>query len=125
MTVNEAGEHFDLIFPNAFPYEIKLNMLSHLDKRVFDDVLSKYADKPVEEFNGYKPGVSDHQELLIAFPNDDIYISYLAAQTDMINGDIARYNNSAGVFNAAFSEFCRMYTRTHRYAVNNKLGDLV
>ena len=125
MTIDEAVSQFDMLFPNSLPFEQKLIQLSRLDKRVYDDVYSKYHDCPVDSFEGYTRFTPVGTVLLIPFPYDDIYVKYLAAETDLINGDIGRYNNSAVVFNTAYAAFRSMYNRTHRWKKTVTAGDIV
>lgn len=124
MTADEAILKYDLLYPNALAYEHKLALLARLDKRVYEDVFSKY-----EGCGGYSPrgcgqGFSGDTALLIRSPYDDLYIKFLAAETDLLNCDIARYNNSAAVFNAAFNAFRNAYNRTHRWAKIVTAGDI-
>lgn len=125
MTINEAITVFDLLMPNVFPFDQKKDELSRLDKRVFEDIYSKYADCPVERFEGYTTDTPPDTELLIPYPDDDLYVYRLAMQADYVNGDIARYNNSAGLFNARFEAFCNDYNRSHRVKKNTAMGDIV
>lgn len=123
MTIDEAVTGFDLLYPNGLSYEQKLEWLSRLDKRIFDDVYSKYEDCIPESFDGYTRFSPACTVLLVRFPHDDIYVKLLAMQYDLLNGDISRYNNSARIFNAAYAELCAAYNRTHRWKNRVKAGD--
>lgn len=124
MTIDEAVTEFDLIYPNALAFEEKVRLLSRLDKRVFEDVFANYDDCPAESFDGYTRCTPGTTELLIPFPHDGIYIRYLAAETDLMNSDIGRYNNSAVVFNSAYAAFRNTYNRTHRWKKTVRIGDV-
>ena len=113
MTIAHAIARFDVLYPNVFPYAEKLRWLSVLDGQIFQDIVSVYPENAGRTFAGYGIGTDKQTELLVPFPHDDIYIKYLAAQSDKINSDVARYVNSAAVFNAAYSEFAAFYNRTH------------
>ena len=113
MTIAHAIARFDTLYPNVFPYAEKLRWLSVLDGQIFQDILSAYPENAGRSFDGYGIATDKKTELLVPFPHDDIYIKYLAAQCDKINSDVARYVNSAAVFNAAYSEFAAFYNRTH------------
>ena len=113
MTIAHAIARFDVLYPNVFPYAEKLRWLSVLDGQIFQDIISVYPENAGQAFDGYGITTDKSTELLAPFPHDDIYIKYLAAQSDKINSDVARYVNSAAVFNAAYSEFAAFYNRTH------------
>ncbi len=113
MTISHAIARFDTLYPNVFPYAEKLRWLSVLDGQIFQDVIAAYPENAGRTFAGYGITTDKSTELLVPFPHDDIYIKYLAAQSDKINSDVARYVNSAAVFNAAYSEFAAYYNRTH------------
>ena len=113
MTIAHAIARFDILYPNVFPFAEKLRWLSVLDGQIFQDILAACPENAGRTFEGYTVGTDKKTELLASFPYDDIYIKYLAAQSDKINSDVARYVNSAAVFNAAYSEFAAYYNRTH------------
>ena len=113
MTIAHAIARFDTLYPNEFPYAEKLRWLSVLDGQIFRDVLSVCPENAGRTFDGYALTADKKTELLVPFPYDDLYIKYLAAQCDKIHADVARYANSAAVFNAAYSEFAAHYNRTH------------
>lgn len=55
----------------------------------------------------------EEPSLLIQPPDDEVYIYWLYSKIDMRLGEIARYNNDAMMFNAAWSEAAKRYNRTH------------
>jgi len=57
----------------------------------------------------------DEQVLLIPAPDDEVYIYWLYSKIDMRLGEIARYNNDAMLFNAAWDAAAKRWNRTHRY----------
>ena len=119
MTIAHAIARYDTLYPNVFPYAEKLRWLSVLDGQIFQDVIAAYPENAGMTFDGYEIATDKQTELLTPFPHDDIYIKYLAAQGDKVNGDAARYVNSAAVFNAAYSEFAAWYNRAHTAAKRN------
>lgn len=115
MTLGSAVARFDTLFPNAFPYAEKLKWISDLDGAIFYDVMSRYENGPDKTFEPYVLTTDKHTVLLVPCPYDDIYIKYLSAQCDLAAGDSVRYQNSAAVFNTAYSEFAAHYNRTHTH----------
>jgi hypothetical protein len=53
--------------------------------------------------------------LLIQHPDDEVYIYWLYSKIDQRLGEIARYNNDAMLFNAAWDAAAKRWNRTHRY----------
>ena len=82
MTIAHAIARFDALYPNVFPYAEKLRWLSVLDGQLFRDVLAVYPENAGMTFDGYTITTDKTTELLAPFPYDDIYIKYLAAQSD-------------------------------------------
>lgn len=120
MTADTAIERFDALFPNALSYSEKLNMLSVLDGRIYKEILSRYEGAQ-SEFIGYAEGIPGSTVLLVRYPYDEIYIKYLAAETDIINGDTVRYANSHAAFNNLYEEFAAAYNRTHTVKSSAKI----
>ncbi len=101
MTLREAIERFDLLYPNSLPLAAKRGMISAFDGRLYAEVLSHYGGAPAA-FTGYDETTPPETPLLAEFPYDDIYIKMLCAENDAVCGDVARYNNAAALFNAAY-----------------------
>lgn len=53
------------------------------------------------------------QTLRIGQPDDEVYIYWLYAKIDQRLGEIARYNNDAMLFNAAWDAAAKRFNRTH------------
>ena len=113
MTLREAIERFDLLYPNPLPLEAKRGMLSAFDGRLYAEVLSHYEGAP-ESFAGYDESTPPETPLLAEFPFDDVYLKLLCAENDAVCGDIARYNNAAALFNAAYERYVSHVGRTRR-----------
>lgn len=110
MTINQVIELVDSVKPNACTQEQKLRWVNELDGKVHEEVIKTHEGWDGEEFVPYD---DMEQTLLIPFPHDGLYASYITAQIDLVNGDISRYNNSITVFQAAYSDFAAWYNRTH------------
>lgn len=120
MKIKEAIARFDTLYPNAFSHSEKLNWLSELDGRIYSEIISLYENAPAY-FSGYTSSTNESTELLVPFPNDDIYIKFMCLKTDLINSDIKRFNNSGLLFNSAFNSFANEYNRTHTYKQKNRI----
>lgn len=113
MTIEEAVALVDRMKPNAYDHEIKVKWLSKLDGMIFREVILTHAGHHEREFTGYDAAYPD-TELLVPFPYDeDVYNYFLQMQIDKENGETAKYNQSAALFNNAYKTFCDWYNRTH------------
>ena len=111
MTLEETVGRFDLLYPNALALPEKVAMLSRLEGRLNAELLPRYGEND-PAFAGYDAAADRHRRLMIPFPFDDIYIKFLVAENDLVNGDTERYRNSAAVFNAAWDMLGAYYART-------------
>ena len=113
MTVNEAILLADRQRPNACAQLDKILWLSELDGRIKNEILDAREGFEDVVFTGYT-GVSDGGTTLLApHPYDCIYAYWLFTKIDFVNGETARFNNSALMFNTAWinlsSYVCRNY----------------
>lgn len=113
MTLREAIDRFDLLYPNPLDFASKRKLLSDFDGRLFSEVLVHYEGSPLI-FVGYGEDADPDTELLAGFPFDDIYIKFLSAENDAVCGDVERYNNSAALLNAAYRQYTDFLNRTRR-----------
>jgi len=114
MTLKEAIERFDLLYPNALDITEKRRIISELDGRISLEIFSNYEGQETP-FGGYSESTPGDTALLAAFPFEDIYIKALCTENDAVSGDISRYNNSAELFNTAWEQYAAYYNRTHRH----------
>lgn len=112
MTIMDALAHIDAVKPNSYSQEEKIYWLSVLDGTVKKEIIDIYSDAE-GEFDGYTADTSPTTELLIPHPYDDIYVHWLAMRMDLASGEYGRYQNSAELFNSAYTAYERYYGRTH------------
>lgn len=113
MTLQEAIDRFDQLYPNAMAQHVKRRILSDFDGRLYTEVLSLYEGAPAA-FSGYGEDAAPHTPLLAGYPYDDIYVLLLCAENDAVNGDIERYNNASLLLNAAYERYVNYLNRTRR-----------
>ncbi len=115
MTLEKAIFQADELKPNQVSRAQKIEWLSHLDRRVFKEILSAHA--PGEEtpraFSAYTQETPPDTVLLAREPYDDIYLYYLEMQIDLNNLEYDKYNNSLLLFTNAWGQFARAYHREH------------
>ncbi len=122
MTINQVLAMVDEITPNTFDTKVKIDWLSKLDGRVFNDIILTHEHALVEDeegnlieptFSGYSDLAVD-KELLIDDVYSDVYRDYLMAMIAYSNGETERYQNSMIMFNSNYKEYVDWYNRTHK-----------
>jgi hypothetical protein len=113
MTLMEAMHRADALKPNTYSNPEKIRWLSILDGIIKEKIIDTHEGGENVVFNGYQEDSPLTTELLVPAPYDDIYVHWLAMQIDLTNGEYARYNNSAMVYNEAYQDFANYYNRTH------------
>ena len=111
MTLQQALDAFDRAFPNDFDRAERIRWLSELDGRVWDQILRhRNPALPMPVYDTQTPGDT---ELAIPQPYTGLYLLYSRMQADLAYGEVARYNNSARLFNTQLMELHRHWIRTH------------
>jgi uncharacterized protein YfbU (UPF0304 family) len=112
MTIKECIDIVDNMKPNQYEVEDKVRWLSFLDRIVIIDVLQTHEnyDEKYNLFEGYS---NDNlsAKLIVDAPFDQMYIEFLKMKIDEANGETARYNNSATMFNSYMSMFRKWYNK--------------
>lgn len=113
MTLMEAMHRADALKPNTYSNPEKIRWLSILDGIIKEKIIDTHEGGENVVFNGYQEDSPLTTELLVPAPYDDIYVHWLTMQIDLTNGEYARYNNSALVYNYSYQDFANYYNRTH------------
>jgi hypothetical protein len=110
MTVQGCIEYVDSIEPNAYTETQKAGWLSECEGKVYTSLflVQPYEFTPVT--------ASDSRTLALPAPYDRMYPRYLQAMIHYANGEYDRYAASMQVFNAAWGEFVRWFSRTYNPA---------
>lgn len=112
MTVREAIDKADLLYPNVFSFSEKAEWLRELDMKLSAELFSRYPDhkdSEKETSGQYTPDT----RLLIEGPYENLYILFIVMKTDIVNSDTVRYQNSSALFNNEYLAFSNHYNRTH------------
>lgn len=114
MTIKECIDIVDSNKPNTYSIEDKVRWLSFIDEIIINDVLKTHEgyDGRYDLFEGYS---ADNVTigLIVSSPYDRLYPAYLKMKIDGENGETARYNNSAALFNSYMMEYRKYYNKTH------------
>lgn len=113
MTIIEAISRIDILKPNTYSQVEKVKWLSNLDGIIKNTIIDTHEGGEGVVFEGYDDATPITTELLVPAPHDDIYLKWLQTWIDFTNGEYARYNNSALVYNEAYEAYSRHYNRTH------------
>ncbi|MDD3369127.1 MAG: hypothetical protein PHP50_09620 [Lachnospiraceae bacterium] len=115
MKIKEVIDRVDSVKPNSYETEDKVRWLSYLEGTIFNDVIKTHEPEleMEEEFQGYTPDDLE-RDLYVRFPYDELYVAYLKMKIDEENGETARYNNSAVMYNTIFTNFAKQYNKTHK-----------
>ena len=113
MKLREAIDRIDSLKHNTYTTAEKVEWISRLDGMIKSEIIDTHEDGEDIYFDGYREDRHMKADLLVPYPYDDIYIRWLEAQIDYYNGEIARYNNSMMMYQAAFDAYNRQYHRKH------------
>lgn len=108
MTLAKVIECFDSERKNSLSYRQKLNWLSQLDMKISSELLEPRGG---EKLVRYSETTSPETEACAPEEYCEIYGLFLNMKLDYLNGEIARFNNSAALFNATYSDMCSFINR--------------
>lgn len=122
MNIKECIDQVDNIKPNHYSIEDKVKWLSFLDGLIIDEVLKTHEgyDEKYNLFSGYSPD-NLTEKLIAEPPYDELYVAFLKMKIDEENGETARYNNSAILYNTYYTQFKKHYNSTHMPLQENTL----
>jgi len=109
-TIQQILDLIDEVVPNAFLPEVKTEWLSQLDGKIAGEVL--LTVDPIE-FHYVYPDCAEWN-VIVPWPYDDIYETWLRAKIDFANGEYEKYNNSSEMFNAQLREYKSWFLNTYR-----------
>lgn len=114
MTIKECIDIVDNSKPNQYSTKEKVMWLSFLDEIIINDVLRTHEgyDGRYDNFEGYTEDRIS-VPLIVPSPYDRMYTAYLTMKIDEKNGETARYNVSASMFNSYLTEYRKHYHKTH------------
>ena len=114
MKIKECIDIVDDLKPNQYSTKIKVMWLSFIDETIINDVLKTHKgyDGRYDDFTGYTQDKLS-VPLVVSSPYDRLYTAYLKMKIDAENGETARYNNSAELFNRYMMEYRKFYNKTH------------
>lgn len=114
MTIKDCIDIVDNIKPNQYTIKDKVMWLSFIDEIIINEVLKTHEgyDGRYDDFEGYSEDKLS-VPLVVSSPYDRLYTEYLKMKIDSENGETARYNNSAALYNKYMLEYRKHYNKTH------------
>ena len=123
MTLAKAIENFDFQRANSVNLERKIEWISQLDYKISSEITEPRGG---EKFKGYSELTSLDTVLKAPDEYGEIYSLYMNMKLDYMNGEIARFNNSAMLFNRMYKELSDFTNRAQAVIKKTtiKAGDL-
>ena len=113
LTAGQAISRADEIKQNDCGISEKLEVLYGLDRRITSEIVLTHEQADGENAGEFPAGYAEESPLLFG-DHPEMYVLCLLCAVDLHCGDLARYNNDAGLFNAAYEAFRNEYNRTHK-----------
>ena len=107
MTIETCLRFVDTVMPNVFSESFKRSFLGEIEGKVRVELLGEEPD-PALAIRDATPG---NTELTAPFPYDQLYWLYVTAMMDYAGGDMARYENTAALFNAVYQSYGKWLKR--------------
>lgn len=117
MTLEKALELFDSERTNGVDIAKKIRWISQLDYKISSELTEPRGDAP---FYGYEESTPLGTVLKAPDEFGEIYGLYLNMKLDYMNGEIARFNNSALVFNNMYRDLSNYLNR--KKAIDKRVG---
>lgn len=118
MTVSEAIQLAGAEHSDGFTQALKLLWLSELEGRIKNEILDTHEGFEDAVFSGGYTSSDLNRTLLAPPPYDRIYVYWLFSRADYANGETARFNASAMLFNTAWVNLANYVNR--KYAPKTK-----
>ena len=107
MTIGTCMNLVDTMIPNGVAASVKLRFLGEIEGKVRVELL---GEPPDEEWD-FNEQTSQSTELCVPHPFDQLYLLYVMAMVHYVGGEIARYENGAALFNAAYQSYGKWLKR--------------
>jgi hypothetical protein len=114
MTIKDCIDIVDNLKPNQYSVKEKVMWLSFIEKIIINEVLKTHEgyDGRYDLFEEYSEDKLSAR-LIVPSPYDRLYTAYLKMKIDEENGEVARYNNSAVLYNTYMQEYRKDYNKNH------------
>ena len=117
MKISEALSQFDIYNGESTESNLKLMWLDRIEGMIYKEIVSNYEDAPPAPASCFE----GERELLAEDPYSELYIFYMAMQSDLLARDSVSYLNNANSFSSAYSSFADMYNRVHKHKTAGRI----
>ncbi len=107
MTIHTCINLVDAMAPNGVEPLVKLRFLGEVEGKVKVELLGESPEASIP----FDETTAETTELCVPHPYDQLYWLYLMAMMDYVNGDTARYENGAALFNIAYQNYGKWLKR--------------
>lgn len=107
MNATQVLEQADLLCPNQYTQEQKLQWLGELEGRIYADVLLAQPEKLAEMEGKWQ------SDLKVRWPHTDLYVHWMLAKIHQANGEVELYQNRMESFNASYQNYVNWYIRNY------------
>lgn len=111
MTIGEVLRKVDMIKPNRFTKEQKIDWINEIERQLWFDVVSTHENPKGIRLREYDVNSDPDIVLIAPPPYDEVYQLYVQCQIDLGNMEIAKYNNDRVLFNNALMTFRDYWNR--------------
>lgn len=115
-TAQEVVAQADLLCPNQYSQEQKLQWLGELEGRIYLDVYLATQEQLEQAWKQW-PGA-----LAVGWPHSDVYLHWMLAKLHQADGELELYQNRMESFNASYQTYVNWYIRTYDPAHTPALG---
>lgn len=113
MTIADVISRVDAAKPNRFSQKQKLEWLGNLEGQIFREIICTHENPDEISYEAFGSDVDMARTLIAPHPYDEVYILYLQSRIDLGNQEIAKYQNSAALFNNSYDLLRNYWKRTH------------
>ena len=114
MKLMEAIAAIDRLKSNSYDLKEKVQWLSALDAMVKQRIIDTHEGGEAVRWTSYTEQTPGDTQLLLPEPYDQLYLWWVSAQMDFLNGEITRYNNAIELFNSGYAAYADAYHRSHK-----------
>lgn len=112
VTVGKILEKVDTLKPNQFENSDKVQWIIDLESTIHEELMKTHEGWDGKDFDG-QAFKNEAKQVTAQPPYDDIYVYYLSTQIDLYNRELNGYAQTAGLFNAAWTNYKTWYVKTH------------
>lgn len=108
MKIREVFDFVSSVKEHAYDDKVLLRLINQIEARICSEIMLLAPSEVLQ----YSAGQED-SELLAPPPHDEVYIAYLNAMIDHLNGEYDKYAVTLAYFNEVYGEFERWFSQVY------------